>query len=126
MEFLLKFLNQVTAPRRKVVTKSLHFTTPCTDRYVRTTSMFSMCSSRSVVPSYESIWGGFSSSRGVGTSRTRRVNGSYASLSCRESQVSSELEGDRERLLGLGGYLRAGDLLGGDRLGDLLLGDLLR
>jgi len=41
-------------------------------------------------------------------------------------QVSSELEGDKERMLRLGGDLRGGDLLGGDRLGNLLLGDLLR
>jgi hypothetical protein len=32
MEFLLKFLNHVTAPRLKVVTKSLHLTAPRTDR----------------------------------------------------------------------------------------------
>jgi len=64
MEFLLKFLNQVTTPHRIVVMKSLHFTAPCTNRYVRTASMFSMCSSESVVPSYESISGGFSSPRG--------------------------------------------------------------
>jgi len=56
MKFLRKFLNQVTAPRRSVVTKSLHFTAPCTDW--------------SVVPSYESIWGGFSSLRGIGASLT--------------------------------------------------------
>ena len=121
LEFHLKFLNQVIAHRRRVVTKSVHFTAPCTNGYVRTTSMFSMCSSRSVVPSYESIWGGFSSPRGIEASRTRRVNGSYALRSCRASQVSSELEGDKERLLRLGG-----DLRGGDRLGDLFLGDLLR
>jgi len=83
--------------------------------------MFSMCSSRSVVPSYESIWGGFSSPQGIRASQMRRVNGPYALQSFRASRVSSELQGDQERLLRLGG-----DLLGGDRLGDLLLGDLLR
>ena len=31
IEFLRKFLNQVTTPRRKVVTKSFYFTAPCTD-----------------------------------------------------------------------------------------------
>ena len=36
--------------------------------------------------------------------------------------MSSELEGDQERLLRLGGDLLGRDLLGGDRLGDLLLG----
>jgi len=55
MEFLCKFLNHVTAPHHSVVMKSLHFTALCTDRNVRTTSMFSMCSSIFVVPSYESI-----------------------------------------------------------------------
>jgi len=59
-------------------------------------------------------------------SRTRCVNGPYASRSCRASRVSSELEGDQERLVRLGGDLHGGDLLGGDGLGDLLLGDLLR
>jgi len=71
--------------------------------------MFSMCLSGSVVPSYEYIWGGFSSPRGIGASR-----------------VSSELEGDQERMLHLGGDLCGGDLLGGDFLGDLLRGDFLR
>jgi len=111
MEFLRKFMNQVTAPRRSVVTKSLHFTAPCTDQYVRTASMFSMCSSGSVVSSYESISGGFSSPRGIGASRTRRVNGPYALRSFRASRVSLELEEDQEHSLHLGG-----DLLGGDRL----------
>jgi hypothetical protein len=50
----------------------------------------------------------------------RRVNGPYALRSFRASRLSSELEGDQERLLHLGG-----DLLGGDSLGDLLLVDLL-
>jgi len=55
----------------------------------------------------------------------RRVNGPYALRPLRASRVSSELEGDQECLLRLGGDLRGGDLRGGDRLGDLLLGDLL-
>jgi len=76
MRFLLKFLNHVMAPRLNVVMKSLHLIAPRTDRYVRTTSMFSMCSSRSDVPSYESIWGGFSNLRGIGVSM-RRVKGPY-------------------------------------------------
>jgi hypothetical protein len=50
----------------------------------------------------------------------RCVNGLYALRSFRASRLSSELVGDQERLLHLGG-----DLLGGDRLGDLLQVDLL-
>ena len=122
MEFLRKFLNHVTTLRRSVVTKILHFTAPCTDRYVMTASMFS---SGSVVPSYEYIWGGFSKMRGIRASRIRRVNGPYALRSFRVSWVSLELEGDQERLLHFGGDLLARDRLGGDHLGDLLLADLL-
>jgi len=51
----------------------------------------------------------------------RRVNESYTLRSFWASRVSSELKGDQERLLRIGG-----DLLGGDRLGDLFLGGFLR
>jgi len=77
MEFRLKFFNHVMAPRRNAVTKSLHLTAPRIDRYVRTTSIFSMCSSGSDVPSYESIWGGFSNPRGIRVSQICRVKGPY-------------------------------------------------
>jgi len=49
----------------------------------------------------------------------RRGKGPYALRLLRASRSSSELDGDHERLLRLGG-----DLLGGDRRGDFLLGDL--
>lgn len=54
MEFPLKFLNHVIAPRLKVVTNSVHLTANRTDRYVRTVSMFTMFLSGSNVPLYES------------------------------------------------------------------------
>jgi len=56
----------------------------------------------------------------------RHMYGPYALRSFWASRVSSELEGDQERLLRLGGDLLRGDPLKRDCLGDLLLGDLLR